>query len=401
MRFKSKLLVILTLFTAFLIMGCGQVKPAPAAKAGEAASVAEQAKVAGFQLVAIADVKAVVGNGVWDKTRGTIVDARPAKIYDKAHIPTAVSVPDTEIETAFPAFEALGLAKTDYVITYCGGVKCEKSLTVAKYLRDKGYTNVKMYLDGMPDWQSKSYSEVSLNVAKGIFDKNAAIFIDARPAKIFAKGTIPGAISIPDTQFEDNKANLPADKTAAVITFCGGFKCEKSHVVADLMYKMGYTNILVFSAGIPEWQKAGFPMAPGGQAVEQPKVAAPVATDAKALPQGDEPGIVSTSYFVKTLIDPATRPAGVTIVDVRNANELNDGVFAGSVNISSKDTKKGCDAFISELPKAGFVVFHCASGGRAMETYDFVKSCKVQDISRYYFLDAYVNCAAGKCTVKE
>lgn len=400
MRFKSLLLSVLTLLAAVVIAGCGQMTPEPATKAVEPVSVADQAKAAGFQLVKFDEVKAVVGNGVWDKARGTIIDARPAKIYDKAHIPTAVSVPDTEVDAAFPAFEALGLAKTDYIITYCGGVKCEKSLIVAKYLRDKGYTNIKMYLDGMPDWQTKSYSEVSLNVAKGIFDKGGIVFIDARPAKIFAKGTIPGAINIPDTQFDQFKGSLPADKTAMVIPFCGGFKCEKSHIVADLMYGMGYNNILVLSAGIPEWQKAGYPMAPGGQAVEQPKPAA-VAAPAGGLPQGDEPGIVSTSYFVKTLADPSTRPADVTVVDVRNANELADGAFAGSVNVNSKDVKKGCDAFISELPKTGYVVFHCASGGRAMETYDFVKSCNVKDMNRYYFLDAYVNCSAGKCTVKE
>ena len=30
------------------------------------------------------------------------------------------------------------------------------------YLKEKGYTNVKMYLDGMPDWEKKNYGEITI-----------------------------------------------------------------------------------------------------------------------------------------------------------------------------------------------------------------------------------------------
>lgn len=399
MRFMSRLLMVLSLIAALFVMGCGEAAKtaAPAAKV-EAKSQTELAKEAGVKLIHFDDVKKIVGNGVWDKSRGTLIDARPAKVYDKAHIPTAVLLSDTEIPKYYPEFEKLGLAKDAYIVTYCGGLKCEKSLIVAKYLKSKGYTNVEMYLDGQPDWEAKSYADISISTAKAAFDKNKAVFIDARPEKVFAKSTIPGSINIPDTKFEQFKANLPADKGAVYISYCGGYKCEKSHYVAEKMYEMGYLKVVTYSGGLPEWAQAGFPTAKGGEAVEAPKAAAPAA--AGGLPIGDEPGIIKTEYFVSTLADAAKRPADVAIVDVRNANEVADGAFAGSINISSKETAKGCDAFLSQLPKTGFVVFHCASGGRAMETYDFVKECKAPNFERFYFLDAYVSCNAGKCTVK-
>lgn len=397
MRFMSRLLIVLTLVASLMVIGCGEAKkPVAPAKAVEK-SQTELAKEAGVKLIKYDDVKKIVGNGVWDKSRGTLVDARPAKVYEKSHIPTAVLLSDTAIPQYYPEFEKLGLAKSDYIVTYCGGLKCEKSLIVAKYLREKGYTNVEMYLDGQPDWDSKNYSEISMTTAKAAFDKANAVFIDARPEKVFAKGTIPGSLNFPDTKFEQMKGNLPADKAATYITFCGGFKCEKSHFVAEEMFKMGYKKVVTYAGGLPEWQPAGYPVAPGGE-VAVKKEAAAVTTG--GLPIGDEPGIIKTEYFVSTLIDPAKKPADVTVIDVRNDSETKDGMFPGAINVSSKEVKAGCGAFLSKLPKTGFVVFHCASGGRAMETFDFVKACPGVDGSRFYFLDGYVNCAGGKCSVK-
>lgn len=398
MRLMSKMLTVAVMAVALLVIGCGQaakeVKPAAAAAAP---SVADMAKEKGFELVKIDEVKKIVGNGVWDKARGTLVDARPFRKYEAAHIPTAQVIPDTEFDKYFPEFEKLGLAKDAYIVTYCGGVKCEKSLIVAEKLRENGYTNIKMYLDGEPDWtKSGAYMEVSLDAAKKIYDKGGATFIDARPDRMFKKGTIAGSVNVPDTAIEKFAGNLPADKAALAVTFCGGFKCEKSHIVADYMLKNGYTNVLVLAAGEPAWKAAGYPYAAGGEKVE---TAAPAAAVSGDFPV-EEQGVIKTSFFIEKLLNPATRPADVTIVDVRNANEVAAGIIPGTVNVSSKETAKGCDAFVAQMPKTGKVVFHCASGGRAGETYYFLlDTCKLADISRYYFLDAAVNCDSQPCKI--
>lgn len=400
MRLMSKMLTVTALLIALVALGCGQaakeVKPA----AAPAKSVADMAKAQGFELVKIDEVKKIVGNGVWDKARGTLIDARPARKYDGAHIPTAHNVPDTQFDKYYPAFEKLGLAKDAYIVTFCGGVKCEKSLKDAEMLRAKGYTNIKIYLDGQPDWNKNgTYSEVSVAGAKKIFDKGGATFIDARPARKFKQSTIKGSVSVPDTKIEQFKGNLPADKSALAITFCGGFKCEKSHIVADYMLKNGYKKVKVLAAGVPGWKAAGYPLAPGGAKVEK-KAAASGAVEG-GFPV-EEQGIVKTSFFINKLLNPATRPADVTIVDVRNTNEVAAGKIPGSINVSSKDVSKGCDAFMSELPKSGKVVFHCASGGRAGEVYYFLlDDCKPADIGRFYFLDAHVNCDSQPCKIGE
>lgn len=397
MRLMSKMLMVVALMVAMLVIGCGQAVKEPAKAA--APSVADKIKAAGFEMVKIDEVKAIVGNGVYSKERGTLIDARPARVSDKGYIPTSFNLPDTKFDEYFPAFEKLGLAKDDLIVTYCGGVKCGKSLIVAKELRAKGYTNIRIYLDGEPDWTKQGkHIEIAMSVAKKNFDKGGFVFIDARPERVFKKGTIAGSINIPDTKFDEYKDQLPADKNAAVIAFCGGFKCEKSHVVAERMLAMGYTNVSVYAGGVPEWKAAGYPMAKGGEAAAVKKEMKPMASDGFKI---EEQGILITQFFIDKLLDPADRPADVTIVDVRNADEVAAGKIPGSVNVSSKVFQdEGCDAFLSKMPKEGRVVFHCASGGRAGEVYfGLLDDCKPADIDRYYFLDAGVNCDTQPCKI--
>lgn len=394
MRFMSKMLTVVALMITLMVLGCGQAakEPAKAAKA----SVMDQAKAAGFEIVDLAEAKKIVGNGVWDKSRGTLVDARPERKYDGAHIPTAKLIPDTKFDEFFPAF-AKEVGPEDYVVTFCGGLKCEKSLIVAEKLKEKGYKNVKIFLAGQPAWnKSGSYNEVSLAGAKKLQAKGAT-FIDARPERKFKKSTIPGSVVVPDTKFDEFKGNLPTDKAAVAVPFCGGYKCEKSHIVAEKMLEMGYTNVLVYAGGAPEWKKAGNPMAPGGDAPAAKKSAAAASDGGFKV---EEQGILVTQFFIDKLLDPATRPADVTIVDVRNDNEVAAGKIPGSLHVSSKLTAEGCDAYLSKMPKEGRVVFHCASGGRAGEVYFFLlDECKPADIDRYYFLDAGVNCDSQPCKI--
>jgi len=397
MRLMSKMLMVVALMVTMLVIGCGQAAKAPVEGKG-GPSVAEKIKAAGFEMVKIDEVKEIVGNGVYSKERGTLVDARPERSYDKGHIATSQALPDTKFDAFFPEFEKLGLNKDDLIVTYCGGVKCGKSLIVAKALRAKGYTNIKIYLDGEPDWTKKgNYLEISMSVAKKNFDKGGFVFIDARPARVFKKGTIAGSINIPDTKFYEYKDQLPADKNVAVIAFCGGFKCEKSHIVADKMLAMGYTNVVVYAGGVPEWKAAGYPMAKGGAAPAMKKAASASSEGFKI----EEQGILITQFFIDELLDPADRPADVTIVDVRNDDEVAAGKIPGTVHVTSKILHNdGCDAFLSKMPKEGRVVFHCASGGRAGEVYfGLLDDCKPADIDRYYFLDAAVNCDTQPCKI--
>lgn len=83
-----------------------------------------------------------------------------------------------------------------------------------------------------------------------------AMIIDSRPYKpTFVAGYIPTAVSIPTSQFEKMTDQLPANKAAVLIFYCGGFDCPLSHKAAFMAEALGYTNVHVYAAGYPDWKK--------------------------------------------------------------------------------------------------------------------------------------------------
>jgi rhodanese-related sulfurtransferase len=372
--------VILAFSAAIFAAGCGTAtkEAAGPAEAVQAKGVAEQIAEAGFELVKFDEVKTVVGNGMFNKTNGVLIDARPERKYESGHIPGSLLIPDTKFEEFFPVLAEKQVTTSDLIVTYCGGVDCIKSLNDAKMLRDKGFTNIKIYLDGMPDWNKHdTYQEISFDYAKKLQAEGQIMFVDARPERVFNKSTIPGSVNVPDTKFEEFKHLLPSDKSAGFVAYCGGYACEKSHIVAEKSLALGYKKVLVYAGGLPEWEKMG-----GTMEAAAPKAEAAAPAASGDVKMGADEGTVDTEFF-KTLID--SRPANITIVDVRSPAEFQNGHINGAVNID-----------VNKMYKEG-----CASGGRAGEMYfGLVEDCGFAEKDRISFLDAHVNFAGGKCTVE-
>jgi rhodanese-related sulfurtransferase len=50
------------------------------------------------------------------------------------------------------------------------------------------------------------------------------VIIDSRPKRPkYDKGHIPGAISMPDSKFDEMKSELPADKSIPLVFYCEGY----------------------------------------------------------------------------------------------------------------------------------------------------------------------------------
>jgi len=44
-----------------------------------------------------------------------------------------------------------------------------------------------------------------------------------------------------------------------LVIYCNGFGCHDSTVLGEKLLDKGYTQILVFEGGFPEWKDAGLP----------------------------------------------------------------------------------------------------------------------------------------------
>ena len=100
------------------------------------------------------------------------------------------------------------------------------------------------------------FPDISIGELKTAITSGKAVIIDVNGSDSFKKGHIPGAVD-----FDSNEANLakmlPKDKTALVVAYCGGPKCNAYQAAAKAAKKLGYKNVKHLSAGISGWKDAG------------------------------------------------------------------------------------------------------------------------------------------------
>jgi rhodanese-related sulfurtransferase len=198
------------------------------------------------------------------------------------------------------------------------------------------------------------------------------VLIDSRPKrKKYDKGHIPGAISIPDSQFAKMTDQLPQDKSKMLVFYCGGFHCRLSHKSAKKSIDLGYTNVRVFAAGFPAWKKAY-----GGAETASAK---PAASNLKA---GEEEGSIDTATFVKIVND---KPDSIMLIDVRDADEFAAGSFKTAVNIPVDILEEK----IKTLPTDKPVVFVCGTGARSGESFYMVQDLR-PEMKNVYYLEGYL-----------
>ncbi|MEJ8838386.1 rhodanese-like domain-containing protein [Ramlibacter sp. AN1133] len=310
----------------------------------------------------------------------TIVDARPtARKYDIGHIPTAINIPDSQFDKLAPTL--LPKDKGQLVIFYCDGPECTLSHNSAYRAEKLGYTNVRVYTAGFPDWiKAGNLHAVSVAHLKQLLDARTPLtLVDARPKeRKYDKGHIPGAISLPDSQFDKLAAErLPADKAAPLYFYCDGLACSLSNDSAEKAIRLGYTNVKVVPEGWPGWEAA---FGSGTAAAAEPKLEA-----------GKEAGTITVASFEQVL---RQAPGSIFLVDVRSEKEFASGTFKGAINLPI-DT---LDKHIDQLPTDRTIVFFCGAGGRSGEAHDTVKAARPQ--LRTVFLDARIQWAAdGSYTI--
>ena len=306
-----------------------------------------------------------------------IIDSRPAaRRYDVGHLPSAINIPDTQ----FDKFKhLLPDDKAKLLIFYCGGLDCMLSHDSAKKAEAMGHTNIKVYAEGEPEWVKRGLplSVSTAYVKKLLDDKEKFALIDSRPKRVFDKGAIPGAVNIPDTEFDKHVDKLPADKAMPLIFYCGGLECVLSDKSADKARALGYTSVKAYSEGYPAWAKAFPDAVVGGEAAAAP-APAPKALD---IQPGKDKGTIAAMSFDKLYRE---TPEAALFVDVRDAKEFATGPLKGAINIPLGQLEKR----VGELPTGKPVVFLCGTGGRAGEAYDTTKLLRPEVTA--YFLDADV-----------
>jgi len=326
-------------------------------------------KIAADKLIDYAGVAKLVAEGP-AKTTYTLIDSRPLPRFQEGAIPTAIHLPFI----GFDKFaDRLPKDKTQLVVFYCGGIMCTLSPNSLRKAETLGYTNLRVYREGMPEWQTRNYAVLNPQFLKAAYIDQGIphVLIDARSAEDATAGHIKGAVSLPEQKLKAALKAMPDPKLKAPIIVYDARGGELAIATAKAIVGAGQQNVLVLEGGLIGWQSAGYTIDSGLAAATQ--IAYAPKPRAGSLP-ADE--------FAKLA---RNTPTEVLILDVRNPDEANAGMIKGALLIPDEELATR----MAEVPKSKRIVTHCLTGIRAEMVYHKLKSAGY-DVS---FLNADIEVA--------
>ena len=82
----------------------------------------------------------------------TLIDARTPEEFAAGHIQGSRNLPYYELDK-FQSAALDGLTADSPLVIYCEGVGCELSFFLGRELQAQGYTNMKIFYGGYPEWK--------------------------------------------------------------------------------------------------------------------------------------------------------------------------------------------------------------------------------------------------------
>jgi len=312
-------------------------------------------KLAAHETITLDEVQKLVAMGP-EKGKYFLFDSRPAPRFQEGSIPGAVNLP-------FPAFDKLvdklPADKNALLIFFCSGKTCNMSPGSLAKAKKLGYTNAKVFIEGMPGWYSRHFGLVAPRSFKEAFlDKDIpAIILDLRPDA--GAGSLKGAVALVPAGAAELLKTFPTAKVKPPVLVIDATGGDSARQVAQEIVKAGYPGVNVLEGGIQAWKTAGLPLVPG-----------PLATKVAYVPK-PRPGSISGDAFTKLASQAPEQRKGVVILDVRNPDEAKNGTIPGALLIPEPQLM----ARLSELPKEPgvLIITHCSTGIRAELAYHLLK----------------------------
>lgn len=219
-----------------------------------------------------------------------------------------------------------------------------------------GYTNVKVYHDGIPVWTKQNYLVISpKSLKEGWMDKDMPnVLVDVRSAKEAVQGFIKGAVTLPAAEVAANLAKFPPKEKKPPIIIYDRNGGDEAKAAAKTLVAAGYPMVDVLTGGFEAWKAASYPVETGTMASAMTYVPKP------------RPGEIATDEFKKIALEGR---ADSVILDVRNRDEAAAGMIKGAINVPDEEVLDR----LAELPKDKLIIAHCNTGVRAEMTYNKLK----------------------------
>lgn len=102
--------------------------------------------------------------------------------------------------------------------------------------------------------EESNYPLITKKELTKVAEEKSAVIFDVNSEESYQKIHVPNSIHY-GTHKKDFLSQLPKDKNAMIVAYCGGPTCTAWKTAAEEACKLGYTNIHHFKEGIEGWKK--------------------------------------------------------------------------------------------------------------------------------------------------
>lgn len=96
-------------------------------------------------------------------------------------------------------------------------------------------------------------------LARRIQSGNRPVLLEALPERYYAQKHLPGALLFPHDQVAQLAPTVVPDRSAQIVVYCASRTCQNSHIAAQQLMRLGYTDVTVYAGGKQDWEEGGLP----------------------------------------------------------------------------------------------------------------------------------------------
>ena len=318
-------------------------------------------------------------------TPHAVLDLREKGAYERGHIYRATSFPRRLLEWRLPG---LVTATATPVVIYDEDGRLT-GLAVPT-LAELGYTDVRPLAGGLAAWRAAGRPTVQgLNVPSKVFGERMLhelktpqipphelarriqraedlVIVDSRTPEEYARGCIPGAVSVPGGELVLRIGELVERPETTIVVHCGGR--TRSYIGAESLRRMSLPNrVVALENGTMGWELAGLTLERGAA-----RWAPPVTAKGKALASlaaervAAEEGIRFASPDELHALQGRRDRENLYVLDVRTADEYAASHLAGAVWVPGGQAVQATDEYVAV--RAAAIVLVCDGFVRSVMT---------------------------------
>jgi rhodanese-related sulfurtransferase len=328
-----------------------------------------------------------------------VLDVRERGAYERGHIFRTTTLPRRLLEfrlaTLVPApGTPLVLVDGD------GGALAARARATVQAM---GYRDVRILAGGLAAWRASGRPAVQgINVPSKVFGERALhehktpqippreladriargddmVIVDSRTPEEYARGCVPGAISMPGGELVFRITELIRRSDQPIVVHCGGR--TRSYIGAESLRRMGLPNpIVALENGTMGWELAGLTLERGASRwppAATPRSRAAAVLVAKRVAAEDGLRFVGPDELRALLARRGER--NVYLLDVRTREEYAAGHIAGAAWAPGGQAVQATDEYVAV--RAATLVLACDGFARATLTAAWLKRMGFPDVA--------------------